>query len=217
MKENIAFQSLYKPDATNFSDEKLETYSRSAYNTFIRCYNEDHYKNLCNITKQQSLSQAWNIHRAGRITASNSKMAFETKVESPSKRFFNQLIQCGSFFGVPATWYGKYMEPIAWESFTECISKHHEHVLFKETVLHVYPNYPYIGASPDGIVCCSCHGESLLEIKCPFKYRENLKGWEFDKDFPISASGEIKKLHRYYYQMQHQMFVTNKRFLEMRS
>ena len=103
MKENIAFQSLYKPDATNFSDEKLETYSRSAYNTFIRCYNEDHYKNLFNITKQQSLSQAWYTHRAGRIIASNSKMAFETKVEFPSKRFFNQLIQCGSFFGVPAT------------------------------------------------------------------------------------------------------------------
>ena len=63
--------SFYEPDAINFSDEKLETYSRSAYNTFIRCYNEGHYKNLCNITKQQSLSQAWNIHRAGRITASN--------------------------------------------------------------------------------------------------------------------------------------------------
>ena len=39
----------------------------------------------------------------------------------------------------------------------------------------------------------------LLDIKCPFKYRENLKGWEFDKEFPILASGEIKKSHRYYY------------------
>ena len=38
-----------------------------------------------------------------------------------------------------------------------------------------------------------------------------MKGWEFDKDFPISASGEIEKSHRYYYQMQHQMFVTNKK------
>ena len=74
----------------------------------------------------------------------------------------------------------------------------------KETRLHIHPNYPYFGATPDGIVCCSCHGESLLEIKCPFKYRENLKGWEFDKDFPISASGEIEKSRRYYYQMQHQ-------------
>ena len=39
-------------------------------------------------TKQQSLSQACNIHGAGRITASNSKMAFGTKVESLSKTFF---------------------------------------------------------------------------------------------------------------------------------
>ena len=45
----------------------------------------------------------------------------------------------------------------------------------------------------------------------PFKYREDLKRWEFDKDFLISASGEIKKSRRYYYQMQHQMFVTNKK------
>ena len=37
--------SFYEPNAINFRDEKLETCSRSAYNTFIRCYNEDHYKN----------------------------------------------------------------------------------------------------------------------------------------------------------------------------
>ena len=29
--------SFYEPNAINFRDEKLETYSRSAYNTFIRC------------------------------------------------------------------------------------------------------------------------------------------------------------------------------------
>ena len=139
-------------------------------------------------------------------------MAFETKVESSSKTFFNQFMQYGSFFDVPAARYGKDMEPIARECFTEHISKHHEHVLVKETGLHVHLNYPYIGASPDGIVYCSCHGESLLEIKCPFKYRENLKGWESDKGFPISAI-EIKKSHRYYYQMQHQMFVTNKKLI----
>ena len=96
-------------------------------------------------------------------------MAFGTKVESPSKTFCNEVMQYDSFFDVPATWYGKDMEPIARESSTEYINKHHEHVLTKETGLHVHPNYPYIGASPDGIVCCSCHGEILLEIICPFK------------------------------------------------
>ena len=56
-------------------------------------------------------------------------MAFETKVESLSKTFFNQVMQRGSFFDVPATRYGKDIEPITRESFTEYISKHHEHVL----------------------------------------------------------------------------------------
>ena len=121
-----ALTSFYEPDAIDFSDEKLETYSRSAYNTFTRFYSEGHYKNLCNITKQQSLSHAWNVHRALRITASNSKMAYRTKVESPSKTFFNQVMQYGSFFDVPAARYGKDMEPIARECFTEHISKHHD-------------------------------------------------------------------------------------------
>ena len=116
--------SFYEPDAINSSDEKLETYARLAYNTIIRCYSEDHYKNLCNIRQQQSLSHAWNIHRAGRITVSNSKMAFRTKVESPSKTFFNQVMQYGSFFDVPTSQYGKDMELIIQESFTEYISKH---------------------------------------------------------------------------------------------
>ena len=44
-------------NATNFSDEKLQTYSRSAYNTVIRCYNEDHYKNLCNIKTTKLISR----------------------------------------------------------------------------------------------------------------------------------------------------------------
>ena len=42
--------SCYEPDAINFSDRKLETYSRSVYNTFIRCYNKDHYKNKAYLT-----------------------------------------------------------------------------------------------------------------------------------------------------------------------
>ena len=79
-------------------------------------------------------------------------MAFETKIESPSKKFFNQFMQYGSFFDFPATRYGKDMALIARESFTEYISKHHEQVLVKETGLHVHPNYLYIGASPYGIV-----------------------------------------------------------------
>ena len=119
-------------------------------------------------------------------------MQFKNAFQSSSKTFFNQVIKYGSFCCVPATHYGKDMKLIARESFTEYISEHHEHVLVKETGLHAHPNYPYIRACPDGILCCSCHRESLLEIKCPCKYREKLKGCV--KDFPISVTGEIKKI-----------------------
>ena len=34
--------------------------------------------------------------------------------------------------------------------------------------LHVDVQYPYMGASPDGIINCECCGKGVLEIKCPF-------------------------------------------------
>ena len=34
-----------------------------------------------------------------------------------------------------------------------------------------FVDYPFIGASPDGIIQCRCHDERLLGIKCPFTYR----------------------------------------------
>lgn len=46
------------------------------------------------------------------------------------------------------------------------------HIDFKVQLsgLVINPSYPYIGANPDGVFTCSCCGEELLEIKCPFKY-----------------------------------------------
>jgi len=32
--------------------------------------------------------------------------------------------------------------------------------------------YPCIGASPDGIVTCECCGKGVLEIQCPYKFKE---------------------------------------------
>ena len=33
---------------------------------------------------------------------------------------------------------------------------------------------PYVGATPDGIIICFCYGKGLLEIKCPYCYKESL-------------------------------------------
>ena len=33
----------------------------------------------------------------------------------------------------------------------------------------------------------SCHGQALLEIKCPHKIRNGLYGWDSDPGFPVSS------------------------------
>ena len=43
----------------------------------------------------------------------------------------------------------------------------HDSVVFQKSGLVINPKYPYIGASPDGVVSCMCCGDGLLKIKCP--------------------------------------------------
>ena len=76
--------------------------------------------------------------------------------------------------------------------------------------------YPELGESPDAIIKCDCcSGEGLLEIKCPFKYRNGLENWENDKKFPIDPSSQkLKKSHSYYGQVQGQMMVCKLRYCD---
>ena len=204
--------SLFESQAINFDKEKLYNHAQKALNQYRKSYSQRHFDNLCDITKKQCLSDVWKTHRAGRITASVSKMAYGTNIDSPSKTFINCIMQYTPPVVVAATKYGIEMEPIARKAFTGYFKLYHENVKVTETGLHVNTNFPYLGASPDGLVLCSCHGKGLLEIKCPFKYRENLKGWQYDPTFPISPDGDIRTSHKYYFQMQHQMLVTNVQF-----
>ena len=41
---------------------------------------------------------------------------------------------------------------------------HHDFKLEK-TGLHVNPNWPHLGASPDGLISCSCCGFGTVEVK----------------------------------------------------
>ena len=78
--------------------------------------------------------------------------------------------------------------------------------------LFVDKNKPYIAASPDGMFSCKCHEGYVIEIKCPFKHRDQfIKERINDCDFLEILDGKIhlKKFHKYYTQMA----VTGTRFL----
>ena len=42
----------------------------------------------------------------------------------------------------------------------------------------------FLGASPDRTVNCSCHVRSVVEIKCPYNYKNGFEGWRGDEKFP---------------------------------
>ncbi|CAC5363254.1 unnamed protein product [Mytilus coruscus] len=71
-------------------------------------------------------------------------------------------------------------------------------------------NYPFIGVSADGIATCDCHGSSVVEVKCPFKYISSLLP-EFlaDPNTCLTNNHELKKTHQYFSQSQLQMCVHN--------
>ena len=66
--------------------------------------------------------------------------------------------------------------------------------------------FPYIEASPDGLVQCRFRSHGLLEIKCPWKFRGlTIEGYAQQKDNCLEqCNGQIKlKRHNsYYFQVQ---------------
>jgi len=94
----------------------------------------------------------------------------------------------------------------------EAAVKKHEDFEIQEAGLFVDASVPYVGASPDGIINCKCHGKGILEIKCPYCFKGCLLEEAIeDAGFCLEQENDewqLKKNHAYFYQIQMQMAVT---------
>lgn len=131
------------------------------------------------------------------------------------------IFKCAHFLTCITTFarWGIDNEPKALASFEGRMMDEKEHDSFKinSVGLFISETHPYLAASPDGVVTCPCHGDYLIEIKCPFTHRHSSVKDAAEKDakFPLrlslpdgQGSFEMSKTHPYYYQVQLQMFVT---------
>ena len=75
------------------------------------------------------------------------------------------------FKGNAATRYGKKEEPKAIKAYNTYMQKSHSNVNVSSCGLHVSHETPFLGASPDGVLECDCHGKRLIEVKCPITLR----------------------------------------------
>lgn len=127
-------------------------------------------------TRMQSSSQLWHDARKLRITASTAKKVPKRSTTDPRKFLKEHLYP--TFTGNTATQHGKENEI---KVITLMESRGHT---VEKRGLVVHPDYPWLGASPDGIL----DSTQLLEIKCPFQSCMSLT------EFLGRPNGDIKRL-----------------------
>ena len=153
----------------------------------------------------------WKLHRGGRISPSNfcevRHKKFDDEGNQNTRSFFNKLIIYTTTLNVLTITYGQENEKRT--QYKTLSLQEHQNFVMQNTGLHINAEFPYLGAAPDSLSQCDYHGKGVLEIKCPHNYRYGLKNWQQDKSIPIDESYQIKIDHKYYYQIQGQMFILN--------
>ena len=95
----------------------------------------------------------------------------------------------------------------------ECVN-----VRFMPAGLLVNPSNPHLGATLDGVVCCNCCGEGIIEIKSWYKPRDvhsqDVKYSYMYLYLNRNQDGELQLRlnHEYYLQTQGQLAVCEKEY-----
>ncbi|WAR25192.1 hypothetical protein MAR_010896 [Mya arenaria] len=150
------------------------------------------------ITRKQKESAHWLRYRQGIITASNFN-----RVISHSKKLLKKDENSNK-----AKRYGNRQEQHAASLYVDKMTTDHVNCSLRPCGLHICKSFEYLGASPDRIFKCACHGKRLVEIKCPFTLVD--KSRKIDSlDFITKDENGILKLkttgNTYYDQIQGQM------------
>ena len=88
------------------------------------------------------------------------------------------------------------------------LEKKHQGVVISKSGIRLHNRFPVLGASADAIGKCVCHGEFLIEVKCPHSHRDKkIEECIADKDFCRNENLLLKTKHKYMTQVQMQMAV----------
>ena len=103
--------------------------------------------------------------------------------------------------------------------YTKKAAQKQENFIVTQVGLLIDLEKPFIGATPDGLVKCSCCGEGVLEVKCPLCVKNKLPDEEDEeiKQFCMTKQDEqwsLKREHCYYYQVQTQLHVSKRLYCD---
>ena len=203
--------SLFDPCSINYSEAEFKETCSKSFTDY--CYENSQiiFDHLTSVTLTQALNKNWKFHQSGWITASHFHEACHLKLDRESRSFVEKIMEYKKIFSTAATRYGTKNEDKAREEYKKEMLKYHHNFELKPTGLHVDEKFPQFVASPDGLIYCDCHGNGVLEIKCPYKYKDGFEKCESSQNFLLDLNDSIKINHEYYYQVQGQMLVLDNR------
>lgn len=171
---------------------------------------------LQNNTVAQAQDKRWVQEREIRLTASNFGKVLYRKKE-PSESFMKSIFEPKDLSKVSSIRHGKTNEVIVRSLYARKMQKQsHKNFTVYDCGLVVNPSHPYLGASPDGKVFdpSSPSPFGLLEIKCPYTWRNNsIEEACQDPNFPCAIINGVPRLKRdhkqgYYAQVQGQLALS---------
>lgn len=201
--------AMHDPSARDLSPVDLQIKCDAAYTKLQKLCTEERLTYLQEVTEEQAKSAIWKMHRVGRITGTTfHRVTHATDLSTDS--LVQQLMHYNEKeLTVPAVMWGRSMEGTARQCYLNHMKTQHANFQLRAVGLVVKEQEPYLAATPDGIFSCSCCGEGAVEIKCPYKYRDGLEGYEVDRAFCLDENQYLRRSHQYYSQVQLQMYTCN--------
>ena len=158
----FVLDNLFKPSFLKCSFYKLLA---EAKQTVLPHVSEDQCKTAERMTRDQSNCRLWFRLRAGRITASKLKGVCSTDPTFPSLSLIMAICHPElSRFSTAATRYGCQHEKDAIDVYKKKMSTHADFQI-SPSGFFISRQHSFLGASPDSIVCCSCCGPGICEVK----------------------------------------------------
>lgn len=177
-------------------------------------FDQEQREMLYQKTIGQGKASLWMLHRAGRITASNVYKICHLRESTNPKATVELLMNYHPTdeANMPAQLeWGHLKEVAAKALYTKKMAANHEDFILLDCGLALSDEYPFLGASPDGLRCCKCCGKSLIEAKAIYSKR-NLRPAIAANDKIYFDQGTSKWLLKenttLFYQIQCQMAVT---------
>ena len=185
----LLLQTLYSEDsASDDNDNAIPTLkdvfnprndSAVNINNYMEKLKEIYTSEVINdieeITLGQNENPEWFDHRKGRITASLFSSVKHFRFTDQQENYISKKIMGKTkIFSTPSLSFGTLNEPIARQQYFEKYKLDHKKAEIKMCGLFIDPNFPFLGASPDGLIKCKCCGEGLVEIKCSFVHKNSL-------------------------------------------